>query len=235
MTTLIEVQRNSILAALPATDWQRIESQLDLVEMPLGTTLYDSVHETSHIYFPSTAVISLRHVTQSGAASEIAMVGNEGIVGISLLIGGESIPSRAVVKTAGYCFRLESRVLKTELNRAGLVMTLLLRYTQALITQMAQITACKHQHSLEQQLCRWLLQSLERQPGNELALPESLIDDILGAQRDNFRATTQGLQRAGLIHYAGGHIRILEKSGLAARACECHSKIKSEYQRLLAR
>ncbi|WP_260799985.1 Crp/Fnr family transcriptional regulator [Chromobacterium vaccinii] len=233
MTMQTEAALNSMLATLSATEWQRIHPKLEMIDMPLGTTLYDSSHAMNYVYFPCSATIALLHISKSGIAAEIAIIGREGMAGISLMVGGEPIPSRAVVQSAGYGFRLESRALKNEFGNSTLSMPLFLRYTQALITQMAQTTSCRHHHSLEQQLCRWLLLSLERQPGNELELKEDLIGDILGAEREEVMDSAQGLQRSGLIHYENSRIIALDKAGLKQRACECYVEIKSAYERLL--
>ncbi|OHX11220.1 Crp/Fnr family transcriptional regulator [Chromobacterium sphagni] len=233
MTTLIESHRNSILAALPSAEWNRIAPHLDLVEMPAGEALYEAAPESSCIYFPCTAIVSLLHIIKNGNTAEIAVVGNEGIVGISFSMGGETIPGRAVVQRAGYGFKLTSSALKAELNHSGQFMLLLLRYTRALITQMAQTTTCNIDHSLEQRLCRWILTSLDRQQGNELELSEDLISDILGANRQEVINAVMSLQRNGLIRYLGGHLTILKRNSLGERACGCYSAIKTEYEQLL--
>ena len=200
--------------------------------MPLGDVLYEAGGTLSHVYFPTTAIVSLLYVMESGASAEIAVVGNEGIVGISLFMGGESTPSRAVVQSAGHGFRLASRVIKVEFNRAP-VLHLLLRYTQALITQMSQTAVCNRHHSLDQQLCRWLLLSLDRLSGDELVMTQELIANMLGVRREGVTESALKLQKAGLIRYTRGHITITDRPGLENRCCECYAVVKNEYDRLL--
>lgn len=202
--------------------------------MPLGEVLYESGATLSHVYFPTTAIVSLLYVMEDGASAEIAVVGNEGIVGISLFMGGGSTPSRAVVQSAGLGFRLKARVLKDEFNRAGPVLRLLLRYTQALITQMAQTAVCNRHHSLDQQLCRWLLLSLDRLQGDELVMTQELIANMLGVRREGVTESALKLQTAGLIRYARGRITVLDRAGLELRTCECYAVVKKEYDRLLS-
>ena len=226
-------KRNSLLAALPEAEWQRWLAQLEPVEMPLGQVLYESGNTLSHVYFPITSIVSLLYVMENGASAEIAVVGNEGIVGISLFMGGESTPSRAVVQSAGQGFRLRSQTMKDEFNRAGPVLHLLLRYTQALITQMAQTAVCNRHHSLDQQLCRWLLLSLDRLQDAELLMTQELIANMLGVRREGVTAGALKLQKAGLIRYARGHITVLNRRGLEKRSCECYAVVKKEYDRLL--
>ena len=226
-------KRNSLLAALPEAEWQRWLAQLEPVEMPLGQVLYESGNTLSHVYFPITSIVSLLYVMENGASAEIAVVGNEGIVGISLFMGGESTPSRAVVQSAGQGFRLRSQTMKDEFNRAGPVLHLLLRYTQALITQMAQTAVCNRHHSLDQQLCRWLLLSLDRLQDAELLMTQELIANMLGVRREGVTAGALKLQKAGLIRYARGHITVLNRKGLEKRSCECYAVVKNEYDRLL--
>jgi len=223
---------NQLLAALPAEEWIRWQQQLELVTMPLGEVLYESGATLSHVYFPTTAIVSLLYVMENGASAEIAVVGHEGIVGISLFMGGESTPSRAVVQSAGTAFRLKAAVIKQEFNRAP-VLHLLLRYTQALITQMAQTAVCNRHHSLDQQLVRWLLLSLDRLQGSELNMTQKLIANMLGVRREGVTEGALKLQKAGLISYARGHIKVLDREGLEARACECYAVVKNEYDRLL--
>jgi len=203
------------------------------VSMPLGKVLYESGDTMRHVYFPTTAIVSLLYVMESGASAEIAVVGSEGIVGISLFMGGESTPSRAVVQSAGLGFRLKSQMVKDEFNRAGPVMHLLLRYTQALITQMTQTAACNRHHSLDQQLCRWLLLSLDRLQGPELVMTQELMANMLGVRREGVTEAALNLQRLGLIRYARGHITVLDRPGLEKRTCECYAVVKKEYDRLL--
>jgi CRP-like cAMP-binding protein len=201
--------------------------------MPLGHVMYEAGGTLTHVYFPTTAIVSLLYVMESGASAEIAVVGNEGIVGISLFMGGDSTPSRAVVQSAGSGFRLKARVMKDEFDKAGPVLHLLLRYTQALITQMAQTAVCNRHHSLDQQLCRWLLLSLDRLPGNELVMTQELIANMLGVRREGVTEGALKLQKAGLIRYARGHITVLDRQGLEKRSCECYAVVKMEYSRLL--
>ena len=224
---------NRLLAALPEAERQRWWPRLERVEMPLGQVLYESGRTLSHVYFPTNAIVSLLYVMENGASAEIAVVGNEGIVGISLFMGGESTPSRAVVQSAGQGFRLEAQVMKDEFNRAGPVLHLLLRYTQALITQMAQTAVCNRHHSLDQQLCRWLLLSLDRLQGSELVMTQELIANMLGVRREGVTEGALKLQQAGLIRYARGHISVLDRQGLEKRTCECYAVVKTEYDRLL--
>jgi CRP-like cAMP-binding protein len=232
-STSVEARKNLLLAALPESEWQRWLPQLESVAMPLGQVLYESGATLSHVYFPTTAIVSLLYVMENGASAEIAVVGNEGIVGISLFMGGESTPSRAVVQSAGSGFRLKAQLVKTEFNRAGPVLHLLLRYTQALITQMAQTAVCNRHHSLDQQLCRWLLLSLDRLQVNELIMTQELIANMLGVRREGVTEGALNLQHAGLISYSRGRITVLDRPGLEARTCECYAVVKKEYDRLL--
>ena len=224
---------NGLLAALPEAAWARWKGQLEAVDMPLGSVLYESGSTLSHIYFPTTAIVSLLYVMENGAAAEIAVVGNEGLVGISLFMGGESTPSRAVVQSAGSGFRVAGPMIKREFNHFGPVMHLLLRYTQALITQMSQTAVCNRHHSLDQQLCRWLLLSLDRLRGNELVMTQELIANMLGVRREGVTEAAGRLQEAGLISYSRGHIKVLDRPGLEQRSCECYAVVKREYDRLL--
>jgi CRP-like cAMP-binding protein len=224
---------NQLLAALPVPEWQRWQPQLERVEMPLGQVLYEAGTTLSHVYFPTTAIVSLLYVMENGASAEIAVVGNEGIVGISLFMGGDSTSSRAVVQSAGLGLRLKAQIMKDDFNRAGPVLHLLLRYTQALITQMAQTAVCNRHHSLDQQLCRWLLLSLDRLQGNELVMTQELIANMLGVRREGVTEGALKLQQAGLIRYARGHIAVLDRDGLENRSCECYAVVKKEYDRLL--
>jgi CRP-like cAMP-binding protein len=226
---------NHLLAALPDVDAQRWLPQLERVEMPLGQVLYESGGTLSHVYFPTTAIVSLLYVMENGASAEIAVVGNEGLVGISLFMGGDSTSSRAVVQSAGQGLRLKSQIMKDDFNRAGPVLHLLLRYTQALITQMAQTAVCNRHHSLDQQLCRWLLLSLDRLQGSELVMTQELIANMLGVRREGVTEGALKLQQAGLIRYARGHISVLDRDGLEKRSCECYGVVKKEYDRLLPR
>jgi CRP-like cAMP-binding protein len=226
-------QQNHLLEALPAAEAQRWLPLLESVELPLGSVLYESGGALSHVYFPTTSIVSLLYVLENGASAEIAVVGNEGVVGISLFMGGESTPSRAVVQSAGNGLRLKAPIMKEEFNRAGAVLHLMLRYTQALITQMAQTAVCNRHHSLDQQLCRWLLLSLDRLQGNELAMTQELIANMLGVRREGVTEGALKLQHAGLIQYARGHITVLDRVGLEKRSCECYAVVKKEYDRLL--
>jgi CRP-like cAMP-binding protein len=223
---------NQLLAALPAEEWQRWLPQLEWVDMPLGTVLYEPGATLSHVYFPSTSIVSLLYVMENGSSAEIAVVGNEGVVGISLFMGGESTPSRAVVQSAGEGWRLRSEVIKDEFKHTP-VLHLLLRYTQALITQMAQTAVCNRHHSLDQQLCRWLLLSLDRLDGLELVMTQELISNMLGVRREGVTEGALKLQKAGLIRYARGRISVLDRPGLEERCCECYAVVKKEYDRLL--
>ena len=223
---------NHLLACLPDAEWQRWLPQLEWVDMPLGRVLYESGSPLSHVYFPTTAIVSLLYVMENGAAAEIAVVGKEGIVGISLFMGGESTTSRAVVQSAGQGFRLGSQVIKEEFTRAP-VLHLLLRYTQALITQMAQTAVCNRHHPLDQQLCRWLLLSLDRLQGSELVMTQELIANMLGVRREGVTEAALKLQEAGCIRYARGRIQVLDRPGLERRTCECYAVVKKEYDRLL--
>jgi CRP-like cAMP-binding protein len=224
---------NLLLAALPAAESSRWASQLEPVDMPLGQVLYESGTRLSHVYFPTTSIISLLYVMENGASAEIAVVGQEGIVGVALFMGGESTPSRAVVQSAGQGLRLKANLMMQEFNRGGPVMHLLLRYTQALITQMAQTAVCNRHHSLDQQLCRWLLLSLDRLQSNQLVMTQELIANMLGVRREGVTEAAGQLHKAGLIRYQRGHITILDRAGLERRTCECYAVVKKEYDRLL--
>lgn len=224
---------NQLLAALPHEDWLRWQPELERVELSLGDVLYESGVTMRYVCFPTTAIVSLLYVLEDGDSAEIAVVGNEGVVGISLFMGGESTPSRAVVQSAGYGYRLPSRILKADFERSSAIMHMLLRYTQALITQMAQTAVCNRHHSLDQQLCRWLLLSLDRLHGNKLVMTQELIANMLGVRREGVTEAALKLQRAGLISYARGHIQVLDRPGLESRTCECYGVVKKEYDRLL--
>jgi CRP-like cAMP-binding protein len=225
--------RNHLIAALPSAELQRWLPLIERVDMPLGAVLYEPRVTLSHVYFPATAIVSLLYVLENGASAEIAVVGNEGIVGVSLFMGGESTPSRAVVQSAGVGFRLKAQIMKDEFNRMGVVLHLLLRYTQALITQMAQTAVCNRHHSLDQQLCRWLLLSLDRLQDNELMMTQELIANMLGVRREGVTEAALKLQQSGLIKYSRGHITVLDRPGLEKRSCECYAVVKAEYDRLL--
>jgi CRP-like cAMP-binding protein len=226
--------QNHLLAALPAAEFERWAGHPELVPMPLGEILYEPGGQLQHAYFPTTAIVSLHYVTESGASAEIAGVGNEGVVGISLFMGGDTTPSSAVVQTGGYGYRLERRLLKEEFNRAGPVLRLLLRYAQALITQMTQTAVCNRHHSIEQQLCRWLLMTLDRIPSGQLVMTQELVARMLGVRRKGITEAAGKLQGAGYIRYRRGHIAVLERAGLEKTACECYSAVKIEFDRLLS-
>ena len=226
---------NHMIDALSESDWARWKDLLEPVDLPLGHVLYESGGPLDHVYFPTTAIVSLLYVMENGASAEIAVVGNEGLVGISLFMGGESTPSRAVVQSAGAGFRIPAQAIKEEFDRSPAVMHLLLRYTQALITQMAQTAVCNRHHSLDQQLCRWLLLSLDRLTGSELVMTQELIANMLGVRREGVTEAALKLQQAGLIRYARGRIHILNRPGLEQRTCECYEVVRKEYARLLPR
>ena len=225
-------KKNQLLAALPDAEWQRWWPQLEAVDMPLGQIIYESGSTLSHVYFPTSCIVSLLYVMQNGASADIAVAGNEGLIGISLFMGGESTPSRAVVQSAGLGYRLPAKSIKEEFTRPP-VLHLLLRYTQALITQMAQTAVCNRHHSLDQQLCRWLLLSLDRVDGDELVMTQDLIANMLGVRREGVTEAALHLQAAGLIRYARGRISVLDRPALVARSCECYGVVKREYDRLL--
>jgi CRP-like cAMP-binding protein len=233
MTASYNPRQNHLLAALPDPDFGRLEPHLKLVQMPLGTVLYESGILLNHVYFPTTSIVSLLYVMADGASAEIAVVGNEGVIGVSLFMGGETTPSRAVVQSAGSAYRLSGQLLKEEFTRAGAMQHLLLRYTQALITQMAQTAVCNRHHSLDQQLCRWLLLSLDRLTSNELVMTQELIANMLGVRREGVTEAAGRLQSAGLIEYRRGHITVINREGLEARTCECYAVVKKESDRLL--
>ena len=233
MASAPEQTANQLLCMLPDAEWQRLRPQLEGVEMRLGQVLYESGSTLSHVYFPTTSIVSLLYVMEDGASAEIAVVGNEGVVGISIFMGGESTTSRAVVQSAGEGFRLRAQAIKEEFNRAGPSLHLLLRYTQALITQMAQTAVCNRHHSVDQQLCRWLLLSLDRLQGSELVMTQELIANMLGVRREGVTESALKLQGAGLIRYARGRISVLDRPGLEQRSCECYAVVKKEYDRLL--
>ena len=201
--------------------------------MPLGEVLYESGEKLNYVYFPTTSIVSLLYVMEDGASAEIAVVGNEGILGISLFMGGETTPSRAVVQSAGYGYRLKAQLLKDEFNLNGPTMHLLLKYTQALITQMSQTAVCNRHHSIDQQLCRWLLLSLDRLESNELTMTQELIANMLGVRREGVTEAAGKLQKLGLINYSRGHIKVLDRAGVEKKCCECYKVVKLEYDRLL--
>ena len=234
MSSLHHPHQNQLLAALPTADFERLAKNLQRVPLPLGDRLYEPGEQLQHAYFPTTAIVSLQYVIESGASSEIAGVGNEGVVGISLFMGGDTTTSSAVVQTAGHAYRLERHLLMEEFNRAGVTMRLLLRYSQALIMQMTQTAVCNRHHSVEQQLCRWLLMTLDRVPSGDLVITQDLIARVLGVRREGITEAAGKLQQAGFIRYRRGHIAVLERPGLGARACECYAVVKKEFDRLIA-
>ena len=225
--------QNRLLAALPEEERARLFPHLALVPMPLGAVVCEPGMPMHHVYFPTTCIVSLLYVMEDGASAEIAVVGNEGIVGISVFMGGETTTSRAVVQSAGHAYRLKGQLLKDAFFRAGPMQLLLLRYTQALLTQMAQTAVCNRHHSVDQQLCRWLLLSLDRLSSNELTMTQELIANMLGVRREGVTEAAGNLQRAGLIHYSRGKITVLDRPGLEARVCECYQVVKKEFDRLL--
>ena len=225
--------RNRLLAVLSAAEYGRLHPHLEPVSMPLGAVVYESGSRLDYVYFPTTSIVSLLYVMEDGASAEIAVVGNEGMVGIALFMGGETTPSRAVVQSAGSAYRLPARVMKEEFVRGGAMQHLLLRYTQALLTQMAQTAVCNRHHSVDQQLCRWLLLSLDRLPTNELVMTQELIANMLGVRREGVTEAAGKLQSAGLIQYSRGRITVLDRPGLEALVCECYGVVKRESDRLL--
>jgi CRP-like cAMP-binding protein len=233
MLQYADLKRNLLLASLPTEEWNRWAALLERVDMPLGQVICESGVALSYVYFPITSIVSLLYVMENGASAEIAVVGNEGIVGISLFMGGESTLSRAVVQSAGVGCRLKAPLMKSEFDKAGPVLHLLLRYTQALLTQMAQTAVCNRHHSLDQQLCRWLLLSLDRLEGVELIMTQELIANMLGVRREGVTEGALKLQRAGLIKYSRGRVTVLDRKGLEGRTCECYAVVKQEYDRLL--
>ena len=226
-------RQNHLLAVLPEPDTVRLLPHLELVPLPLGKALYESGDELNHVYFPTTAIVSLLYELEDGASAEIAVVGNEGIVGIALFMGGNTMPNRAVVQSAGHAYRLRGQMLKQEFSRAGALQHLLLRYTLALLTQMAQTAVCNRHHTVDQQLCRWLLLSLDRLESNVLHMTQELIANMLGVRREGVTEAAGRLQSAGLIHYSRGNITILDRPGLEERVCECYEVVRKEFHRLL--
>jgi len=230
--------QNQLLAALPPSDLERLQADLELIWMPFGKVLHESGDRLQHVYFPTTAIVSLLYVVESGGSTEVALIGNEGMVGIALFMGGDTMPNRAVVLSAGYAYRLQRKVLKNEFNRfggrrSGAFNHLLLRYTQALVTQMAQTAVCNRHHSVFQQLCRWLLLSVDRLPSNELLMTQELIANMLGVRREGITEAAGKLQAAGVIQYNRGRITVLDRAQLEARVCECYAVVRKEYDRLL--
>ncbi|WP_071538919.1 Crp/Fnr family transcriptional regulator [Polynucleobacter asymbioticus] len=233
MESKILRDRNYLFHSIPDPEWERLLPHIEPVSLPLGKVLYEPGTKMTHLYFPSTAIVSLLYALENGSSAEIAIVGNEGVVGISIFMGGDSTSSRAVVQSAGEGYRIKSSILKDEFNRAGPVMHLLLRYTQALITQMSQTAVCNRHHTLDQQFCRWLLLSLDRLTSNELIMTQELIANMLGVRREGVTEAALKVQKAGFIKYARGHITILDRLGLEKRTCECYQVVKTEYDRLL--
>jgi CRP-like cAMP-binding protein len=226
--------QNHLLAALLDTEYDRISPHLEPQMMRLGDVLYESGGKLNYVYFPTSAIVSLHYVLENGASSEIAGVGNEGILGISLFMGGDTTPSRAVVQTSGHGYRLKSHILMEEFNRAGPVMRLLLRYTQALLTQMSQTAVCNRHHTVEQQLCRWLLLTLDRLDGSELTMTQELIANMLGVRREGVTVAAGNLQKYGYISCRRGHISVLDRAGLESTTCECYDVVKKEFARLMS-
>jgi CRP-like cAMP-binding protein len=234
MSALRSHEENQLLANLPAADYERLAANLELVKFPVGEMLYEPGEQLQYAYFPTTAIVSLHYLFESGATAESAGVGNEGVVGIALFMGGETTASSAVVQTGGHAFRLSGPLLKQEFNRAGSMQQLLLRYTQALMTQMAQTAVCNRHHSVEQQLCRWLLLTLDRIPSGDLIMTQELVASMLGVRREGITEAAGNLQRAGVIRYRRGHIAVLERAALEARVCECYAVVKRELIRLMS-
>jgi CRP-like cAMP-binding protein len=228
-----EPRQNRLLRALPEAQLARLSEHLELVPMPLGNVLYESGSQLRHVYFPTTSIVSMLYVMADGASAEIAVVGHEGMVGVALFMGGETTPSRALVQSAGHAYRLPGQVLKEEFHRAASLQYLLLRYTQALLTQMAQTAVCNRHHSVDQQLCRWLLLSLDRLPSNKLIMTQELIANMLGVRREGVTDAAGKLQSAGIIKYSRGHITVLDRPLLEAQCCECYRVVKEEFDRLL--
>jgi CRP-like cAMP-binding protein len=226
--------QNHLLAMLPTEEYERLVQHLELVLLPIGKMLYEPDEQMQHAYFPITSIVSLHYVMESGASAETAGVGNEGVVGVPLYMGGNSTSSSAVVQTAGQAYRLERRILKQEFDRAGAFQCLLLRYAQALMTQMTQTSVCNRHHTVEQQLCRWLLLTLDRLPTNDLVMTQELVASMLGVRREGITEAAGNLQRAGYISYRRGHISVLNKPGLEAQSCECYAIVKKEMHRLLS-
>ncbi|WNV03936.1 Crp/Fnr family transcriptional regulator [Candidatus Methylospira mobilis] len=236
MTISLHIPRqNRVLAALPVVEYERLHPHLELVPMPLGDVLYECGDSLRHAYFPTNGIVSQLYVMENGASAEIAVIGNDGVIGVTLVMGGGTMPNRAVVQSAGYAYRLREHILQQEFNRSGVLRRLLLNYTQSLFTQTAQTAACNRHHSVDQQLCRWLLLSLDLLPGNELLMTQELIANMLGVRREGVTEAAGKLQRARLIHYSRGHITVLNRPGLEARVCECYQVVKSEFDRLLPR
>jgi CRP-like cAMP-binding protein len=227
-------EQNQLLRAIPRTEWDRFAPSLEVVTVELGQVLYSPGIQQTYVYFPIDCIVSLLYVMEDGSSAEIASVGNEGLVGTSLFLGGQSVPNHAVVQSAGSAFRMAARFIRKEFLRAGPVQGLFLRYTQALIAQMIQTAACNRHHSVEQQLCRWLLLTLDRVPAGELVMTQELVASMLGVRREGITHAAGRLQDAGVIRYRRGHIAVIERSGLETRACECYAVVKKELGRLLS-
>jgi CRP-like cAMP-binding protein len=223
---------NHLLAALPPAERDRLNPHLRLVPMPLGKVLYESGDTLRHVYFPVDSIVSLLYVLENGASAEISVVGNEGLIGVALFMGGETTPSRAIVQSAGHAYRLDGQLLKDEFHRCGALQLLLLRYTQSLITQMAQTAVCNRHHSVDQQLCRWLLLSLDRLTSNDLVMTQELIANMLGVRREGVTEAAGRLQKLGVIRYRRGHITVLDRPQLESLCCECYSVVKRETDRI---
>ncbi|MBB1076952.1 Crp/Fnr family transcriptional regulator [Rhodoferax sp. 4810] len=234
MLSIHNPAQNLLLAALPAADLAPLLAHLELVHLPLGQMLFEPGIQMRHAFFPTTCIVSLHYVTESGASAETAGVGNEGVVGVSLFMGGDTTSSSAVVQTAGHAYRLDRHTLKEEFNKGGALQRLLLRYTQALMTQMAQTAVCNRHHSVEQQLCRWLLLTLDRLPDRELVMTQELVASMLGVRRESVTDAAGHLQEAGYIRYRRGHISVLNRAGLEQSVCECYGVVKKELDRLMS-
>ncbi|MHB8623817.1 MAG: Crp/Fnr family transcriptional regulator [Sulfuricaulis sp.] len=226
-------QQNALLAALPAAELERLAQDLELVPMTLGQVLYDTGQTMSHAYFPLDCIVSLLYVMENGDSAEIAIVGNEGIIGVPMFMGGESTQSRAIIQNAGHAYRLKSQVLKQEFNNGGSLQRLLLLFASALMTQMVQTAACNRHHSVDQQLCRWMLLSLDRLPSNQISMTQKLIGNMLGLSGEKVTTAAAVLQQANLIHYEQGHITVLNRPGVEKRSCECYRVVRAESDRLL--
>ncbi len=233
MNNLQGPRQNHLIDALPPDVYERMTHHLELVPMKLGEVIYESGGELHYAYFPTNCIVSMLYVMENGASAEIAVVGNEGLIGLALFMGGRTMPNRAVVQSAGYAYRLRGSLMQQETNRNGSLLRLLLRYTQALITQMAQTAVCNRHHTVDQQLCRWLLLSLDRLDSNKLSMTQELIANMLGVRREGVTEAAGKLQQAGLIEYGRGRIKVLDRPGLETRVCECYQVVKRETDRLL--
>ncbi len=231
--TYYDPKRNHLLNVLPREEYEHILPHLELIEMPLGKVLYESGEKLQYAYFPMDCIVSLLYVMENGASAEIAVIGFEGVIGVALFMGGQTTINRAVVQSAGYAYRIRQNLFMQEFNRHGVLLHKLLNYTQALITQTAQTAVCNRFHTVDQQLCRWLLLSLDRLSSNELFMTQELIANMLGVRREGVTEAASKLQEAGLIHYSRGHITVLDREGLEARVCECYQVVKTEFDRLL--